>query len=736
MDSIIPAAGDKMVGPTVFKLLRQSVKDKDNIGLHAKIKRNHELRMGEHWKNPSKRVPFVVANLIFNHMQKNCNLLTDNNPVFNVAKMGEVSQEQEDNFELLQRTAEHWWNEQEQQQVFEDTVLNGEEYGITIEYTKFNRELEWGVGEVETLNVDPLYFGFYPPKLKNPRFLQKCEAVFYFYPISVREIKRRWPETGKDVKPDEELITELQDDRREISQKSGSESKFYGALITLASEIKEMLSFKFGDNEEDQETLACECWCKDYTYEKLKDGSKKPKYPGFIRRIICCNGGKIVLSDDPNPSINPTLDFEQARKCFLFDKYPFYARNSVRDTSNFWGLSDMEQLERLNMEFNKSLSQLTLTKDRKARAKIINPITSGVENDEFTNTPGIIRPANAIEAQAIKYLTFDGDINDYIASLNLFKEIFYTVAGTFELDQANSDGKNVIAYKAIAALIEQASTMRKGKIRAYSAMIRDRGRCYISLAQNWYTEQRWITYSKDGGTEAKAVTGTDLLIPARLTVVTGSTMPVSQVQKREEAIGLYRERAIDQEALLEELDWSNRKDVLRRMKEGPFGVLAQRLEGLQMPPGVVQYIQQLGMMDDKEFQRGIEKGEFPAFSAIVQQLLQESQGQEPPPDPIEQLELQEKQAGISEKQAKMSESQAKAAKTKAEIALINEKIKTEQVEQVVKMSGIEFDDEKLKIERARLVNDLAAKMQPDKGKQSESQQGRSERGIRSNNASI
>ena len=40
------------------------------------------------------------------------------------------------------------------------------------------------------------------------------------------------------------------------------------------------------------------------------------------------------------------------------------------------------------------------------------------------------------------------------------------------------------------------------------------------------------------------------------------------------------------------------------------------------------------------------------------------------------------------------------------IALVQEKILTERVEQQVKMKGIEFDEEKLKIERARVVEEM------------------------------
>ena len=727
---IIPATGEKDTGKAIFELLHKVVKDKQDIGVHDRIKRNHQLRQGKHWKMDTGKVPLISANLIFNHMTKNVNLLTDNNPVFNVAKIGNVEDVDEDAYDKIQRLAEHWWNETEQQELFEDSVLEGEEYGITIEHMKFNRELEWGIGEVETIVVDPLYFGFYPTKLKSPRDIQKAEALFYYYPMSVREIKRRWPKTGAKVKPDEQLLAELADDRREINQKKDSESKTYGALITLASSIKQILSFKFDAQGDEEQTLTCECWVKDYSYVTNEDGSKEPKYPGFIRRVIACNGGAVVLADDPNPSINPTLEFEVARKSYLFDRFPFYARNSVRDNSSAWGNSDLEQLEQLNMEFNKSLSQLVITKDRKARSKIINPKTSGVAEEEFTNISGVIEPVNSVEAAAIRYLTFDGDTNDFHESLNLFKEIFYTIAGTFELEQANTPGKNVIAYKAIAALIEQASTMRKGKIRAYSAMIRERGRCYISLAQNWYDDEHWVTYQQDGQTQTQQITKKDLLTPAKLTVVTGSTLPVSRVQKREEAIALYQQGAIDQEALLTELDWTNRKDVLMRMRSGPFGLLNSRLGELRMPPELAQYITEIGLMDDKTFEKEMKAGELEPFDMIFQELMQQEmqQGQgEALPDPAEQLEL-------GEKQSKIKETEAKVAKTQAEILLIQEKIKSEQVEQLVKMEGIKFDSAKIAIERQRTVNDLAKTMSNETTKSSGGKTaGYNERGLQSNN---
>jgi hypothetical protein len=810
--SIIPAEGHKDVGKTVFSLLEKSLKDKKELGLPEKIKRNYNLRRSNHWANKNKDLPYVVANLVNSHLNKNVNLLCDNNPIFNVAKIGELSFEQSESVDLIQRTAEHWWQEQEQQALFEDSVLQGELYGITIEHVRFNQELEFGLGEVETVIVDPLYFGVYPVNLKSPREIQKADALFYFYPMSVREIKRRWPETGKKVKPDSEFNNLIEDERREVGGGAhDTEKKMFGAFITLSNSVKQLLSFKFANEDDEEVALVCECWTKDYTmvdYEdpqdkneeilsiinkpaedesvpqvnniknqSMADGAfgreaessadsfetkkKIPKYPGYIRRIITCNGGSIVLSDDPNPSINPELEFEKARNSFLYDQYPFYARNSLRDTSNFWGIADSEQLDQLNMEFNKCLSQMILMKDKKARSKIINPMTSGVDNSEFSNVSGVVRPANAMEAQSIRHLTFDGDLNDFATVASMIKEIFFTVAGTFELENANTPGRQVIAYKAISALIEQASTMRKGKIRAYSSLIRERGRCFVSLAQNWYTDiERWIVYEEDGDKKTRAITAEKLQVPAKLTVVTGSTMPVSNVQKREEAISLFQMKAIDQEALLDELNISNRKNIISRMKQGPFGTLVMRLQELGFPKMLCDYLKTLGILDDKNYKRGMEKGEFLPFEEIMNRIMQimfpqqqdqEGQpavegGEQPPtlPEPeddLGELEKEEKEAKILAERAKVEKERAEYYKVQAEISkikkdaeLVEQKIETEKVEQQVKLEGLKFDREKLNIERKKVISGMVkSSLKPDEGKQSESEGGHTEKGIKSNN---
>jgi len=233
---------------------------------------------------------------------------------------------------------------------------------------------------------------------------------------------------------------------------------------------------------------------------------------------------------------------------------------------------------------------------------------------------------------------------------------------------------------------------------------------FLSHVQNWYTEDRWITYQDKSGIElTKQVNGQNLRIPAKLTVVTGSTMPVSKVQQREEAAELFKLKAIDHEDLLDKLEWANRTDVIERMKQGPIGEVMQKLSGIGVPPPILQMFQQVLQTDPKKFQAMVEQGKAPQFLPFLQQLVQQVQGQRPPgpgDDPAVQAEAALKQA---QAQKVMVESE----KVKAETALVAEQIRSEQVDQQVKMAGVQFDKEKMVMDRAKTVVDVEQAQKAD-----------------------
>jgi len=550
--------------------------------------------------------------------------------------------------------------------------------------------------------------------------------------MHILEARRRWPDFKREIKADQEYLKELGSERREL-QSGQPKNNAGGWFTTYSSTVKQMLGNILGTAKESEEVLIVECWVKDYTKVKEDDVSFD-KYTGNIRRITTCNGGELVLDDRNNPSINPLLllkppleegapsGAQLASQTHLYDKYPYILTQSITDTSNPWGTSDFENLSQLNVEINKSLSQFNMYKDKAARLKLINPRNSGVPNKAFTNTPGIIRPVNHVISSAIRYLDGPKSPPDVKDALALYRELFFLVAGTFELELAQTPGREVVAYKAIAALLERATTMMKGKIRNYGGLIRERGRMYISCAQNWYTDARWISYENEGEEFSQEILGYNMIAPYKLTVVSGSTMPISKVQEREEAISLFERGAIDNEELLMKLDWQDWKTVARRIKEGPFSKVMERMGALGAPEQLVELFNMLFQMDDKEFEKAMEAQELPSIPEIVAPAEQEEE--KVPPEMV--VEIATKEAEID--------------KTEAETKLVYEKIRTERVQQLVATMGIEFDKEKLKIERADLVNEIKQRItdgeREDKVVSRDKKRGSApykEKGLKSNN---
>jgi hypothetical protein len=185
--------------------------------------------------------------------------------------------------------------------------------------------------------------------------------------------------------------------------------------------------------------------------------------------------------------------------------------------------------------------------------------------------------------------------------LGIYREMFDKIAGIFDMTDP-SIAKGRMAFKTVATIIESMHTMLRGKIRGYGKMIRERGRMWLSHAQNFYTEERLFFVERDSGsTEVGEILGKEMIIPLHFSVEAGSTMPTSRLQQREEAKELHSQGAIDIRELLIRLDWPNREEVIHRMEMGQFGALLERLQELGVNEEVVEMVTKVAEMDDQEY---------------------------------------------------------------------------------------------------------------------------------------
>lgn len=633
---IVPPSGHDNVGHYAFFILGEVIKDKEKKKLPHKWFRNYELFRARHWRSQGS-IKLSTVNLVWNFVTRTVNLLTDNNPTF------DIHAENDDVAQVMHKVARHWWNESEQQDVLAESITMGEINGCVIEKIIFNPTLNSGFGDVEVIPIDPHNFGFWPV---NEKKASKWEAALHFYTMPVNQARRKWPEMAEYIKDDKLWREQLGEGRREIfggtTRGIGREFGDYGVdHATFTGNIEAVAKMMGGKGE----VLILELWVKDYSmkqveieparqeYDAIADEivdipairETVAKYPGNIRCITTCNGGDVVLSDRANPSINPTLDPGMASMTFLWDKFPFTMTQSNKDIVSPWGFSSIEQLESINFEIDKCLSQLNLAKDRNVRSPIINPKDSGIPNSHFTNAPAkVVNPKNHVVAAAVQHMKpppVNRDIENVMA---IYRELFDKISGQFDMTDPNL-AKGRMAYKTVATIIESMHTMLRGKIRGYGRMIRDRGRMYLSHAMNWFTEERMYFVEREGGvTDTGSFVGKDLIIPMHFSVVSGSTMPTSRLQQREEATELFKVGAIDIRELLERLDWPNRAEVIHRMELGQLAPIMQRLEALGVDPAVIETVQKIANMDESE------------YNAVVNQMkeaqadMEETQGLQPP----------------------------------------------------------------------------------------------------------
>ena len=697
MTELIPLKDSEEVGQAIAVLLEEILKYREGIKFAERCVRFYQLRRNKHWKNKSTSTKLISANLLGSHHQKTVNMLTDNNPTFNAVQAGELEDDGVEKLSMLVKTIDSWWIDTEQQHIFEESTHIGELYGTVGEFMSFDDEVNFPEGEVETESLDPLYYSLYPPKVRT---VKKSGAFLRWYPMTVREARRKWPESAEVIEGDMSLLEDIGDTREDEQGKPSTKQ-------TILNGLTRWLSGDQPERDDTDELFVIEAWVKD---RSEKDG--EPVYPGGIRRVIVCNAGDVVLSDDYNPSINHTLPEEILQKQYLYSRFPVSHNQSVTDPTSPFGMADFEQLEQLNIEVNKTLSQFTMFKDKASRVKIVNPKDSGVRNDELDNRNGILSPTNHLVASAIQYIQPPQMGNDIPAALGMYKDFFNEVAGSFnDVMQGQKAGSEVVAAKAIAMLLEEASRMVRGKTRNYSKMLRERGRMYLSLAQSWYDTDRYITFQRQGKEVTQPINREVLQIPGKINVVSGSTMPVSLIQKREESMSLAKMGMIDQEEVLKSFDWNNYKDVIKRMQQGPIGEFVQKLGAIGIPQQLLQMFQQIAQMDMKEVEKAVKEGKIPPFQQVMQQMS--GQQQPPPPDPqmmkiqsdaqisSQKLEIENKKVQIDATKA-----QAEIEKIMVEAELVKQKIETEITERAIKVEGLKLDIENIKIKKATAVTDI------------------------------
>jgi len=468
--------------------------------------------------------------------------------------------------QVLTLKMKKWWNETEQQTTLGTTSLNNENYGITIE------KAVWDPSKKRYNPVIMDAYSYFPP----PGYFAKVTEMPYqihAYPVEIDKIEKQF--NVKDVGADDVRTILGIEDREDVRPNATLDEHGVGIVNQQSKGTSYTTEDVDGNNTK---ALVIECWIKDRSTHSVtvKDPDGNPildeegkeqkvteqKYLDGIRVISVVNTDK-VLNDMGNPNINWTLPPSDTSNTFAWGQIPMYKVNSYDDTTSIWGFSAAEQTGPLNKKIDEIISRMVAYCNRALFPTLILEQGCGITKSMINTKPNLVlmpaRPNARIEYLQIPNLP--SNFFDILNTLVSFHDRIYQI----EDADRGVQPTGVTAASAIATLQERNAVLIRHKIRSIEHLVRMRGRWHISFMQNFGIQKEEIFLKDD---TVFTFRGIDLVGKKfNIIVQSNSTISTSSVHKQQQSMELYGAQAIDRIALLEDLNYPNRKQVIERMGE-------------------------------------------------------------------------------------------------------------------------------------------------------------------------
>lgn len=553
----------------------------------------YKMFRGRQWKEerPVYRHSEVI-NLIFSTIQAQVPILTDSRPKFDY-----LPQEPSDiEFaKILNQVAEHDWSRFNWLNQETEALYDGHILGTGLGSLLWDAEADKGIGANKFASIDP--FWCYPdPNARDVN--NECEFFIVARPMDIGVIKKKWPKKGKYVKPDVDSNEFDRTDLDKIRYKSPTDNAtVYEADRPVDSDQRQalVLEIYFKDDEIDEEKKVERVEAQGpegLIIQEKESYIQRKKYPNG-RRAVVANG--ILLQNEKNP-------YEDGK--FPYQKYSNYIL-----PREFWGESEVAQLEGPQKIFNKlisfSLDVLTL---------MGNPIwivddDANVDSDQLYNRPGLIvekSPGSEVRREA------GVQLQPYVLQIiDRIKLYVDDLSGATDVTKGATP-TGVKAGVAITALQEAAQTRLRQKSRNLDVFLQDLGQQYKSRVLQFYTAPRIIRLTNDQnavkffrfnieegadeqGNQIKVARIQDFvqnepdgpvqpqderLIPINgdfdVKVNTGTLLPFNKQAKEAKLLNFFDRGLIDDEEVLKNTeDFPNWEAILQRKQEREAALAAQ-----------------------------------------------------------------------------------------------------------------------------------------------------------------
>ena len=542
----------------------------------------HYYRMfrGKQWsaKRP-KWFSSEIVNFVFQAIQSQAPLQTDARPKFTF-----IPEEPSDTAfaRVLEKVSDSDWEKHNWLATVFEVLLDGYIYGTGISSMSYDHTIDNGLGAPVYKSEEPFYC--YPDPDCNDFNDSESEGFIYAAPVNTCKLKRQHPKFAPSIKSDVRDFVK------------SSKTDIYSDRFGYFNSDKELPEFTQGQApESDGRTMVYRFYLKPKELEEIKEENEegetytiKKKYPNG-RYVIIANGIKLVDSD---------LEYED-------NLIPFSKYNNYILPREFWGISEIEQLESPQKVFNKILA---FTLD--AYALMGNPIwivdySSGLDPSSMHNVPGAVYEKE--KGTEVRREQGVGVNPGALQLLNQMADWFNQVGGQSEFARGNAPG-GVTAASAIEQLISTSRIRIRQKQRNLDAYMKTVGVQYSNRVFEFYTVPRLYRMTNDDGSQSylkfhiekddtlnqKAAliqeyreneegnfVGSNvekLILKGNLDirVKTGSDLPFEAADKENKALALFDRGIIDAEEVLDQLQYPNKEKILQRVREQADVMAAQQ----------------------------------------------------------------------------------------------------------------------------------------------------------------
>lgn len=477
----------------------------------------------------------------------------------------------------LETVMDSTWHVNKEENEITKMLWDANIYGTGILKTVWDETLLHGQGDAISRRIDP--YTFYP----DPAARGMDDANYFIEArtMSIQELDRRFPGSAKHF-ADGGISENIDEAPTQLDNTSTFPRANPGAISPATSPRYGMPGSSRIHATDVTGVTVLEAWLREHELYEAKYTDEDGKEVTDLRvydtwRVVVVAGNRVLMN-------------ETADDLWHHGSHP-YDRYVPHDLGEFWGLSLVEMLSSPQEAINRILSALQHNVELVGNPVFLESTRSGIQRTQLTNKPGTRLTVN--DGGKAEWLQPPQVHQMMPELLRYYLQRMEAVSGLSAVTKGGSSGGRQ-AQGVVDAMQEAAFVRIRMALRNLEFTLRDSGYKKAALICENYTTPRIVAIvGPQGEKTSLAVKGRHFYTPGpngstpmkfQLLVNAGSAGHTSRKVREDQAVMLFTLGAIDEDALLEALDFPNRTVVAERVK-------ALKSQGMMEPPGARQKAQ-------------------------------------------------------------------------------------------------------------------------------------------------